>query len=78
MTIGQITIFSSISLLYMFFTCYRLFKQDNQREITTFEIILFSLTMILLILMTIQVNKFKKQLKCPEYEKLENVYRLKQ
>ena len=78
MTIAQIIMISVMSLSYFYSAFYRLFKYDNEKHNTGVEIIIFSMTMLLLILTVIQVNDFKKELKCPEYEKLENVYRLKQ
>jgi hypothetical protein len=77
MTIAQITVLSVISILYLWSAFYRLYKYDNERNNTSFEIILFSFTMLLVFLMTIDLNKYRKNLKCPEYEKVENVYRLK-
>lgn len=78
MTTVQIVILSALFIFYLWSACYRLFKYDNERNNTMFELILFSVTMILLLASVLELNQYRNTLKCPEYEKVENVYRLKQ
>jgi len=80
MTTTQIIMFSFITLLYMFLAGSRISKEkdDDKRTSSSIEILLFLMTMIVLIAITFSLNELQKGVKCPEYEKIENVYKLKE
>lgn len=82
MTVVQIVIY--IILLILFLRgLWGIFNSDG--DIKTFgyiclTIMTFGMTFAAAIFMTIEVENLRKEVKskCPEYEKLDNVYKLKQ
>lgn len=82
MTTGQIIILAFFGIIFFIGLFGSLFSEksgikDGFIFISAFSTSFFAL---IAIVVTIEMNNLRKQLKgkCPEYEKLENVYKLKE
>lgn len=84
MTTAQIIIYSIPILIIIFFLFrYSIIAKNNERYDVSgigFGLCIFCLVFITILVFSQQIliNRINKDRKCPEYEKLENVYKLKQ
>ena len=77
MLIAQIVIVVSLFLGLFFITFYFHYKYGKNEIIMLSYVLIFSTLLFITIMSVIEVDKLRKKLNCPEYEKVENVYKLK-
>lgn len=82
MTTGQITILSIISLLAIFAFVGVVFfdREETKNACGIFQLFLTVFCLMICTVLTVEVNRLHEKYKngCPEYEKIENAYKIKQ
>ena len=81
MTTQQILLFSILGGLILFSIFVNALSKKQSTKMFSLFLLIYALSLLLTIaiIQTLQVNELKKQInnKCPEYEIIENVYKLK-
>lgn len=81
MTTQQILLFSILGVLILFSIFVNALSKKQSTKMFSLFLLIYALSLLLTIaiIQTLRVNELKKQInnKCPEYEKIENVYKLK-
>jgi len=75
----QIVILAILAIAYSWawLTTVNSNKKNNIETANMAQLLLFGMLFIVAVTAVMEMNRLKKDEKCPKYEKIENVYRLK-